>query len=407
MNPTAPAPGAAPLPLLRRGEWTVSQDSAPTAAGLPAVSLAPEVLVRSDARRLRGRTAALPDREGRAAIVRAAWRRFTGGTVRCGGLGPQGPEEFAATLWAGAGLPAALVERWQGMLTDRLDAIVTEPEAPRTAAGRPPLTLVSLPGNTFTCLESVLRAAAAGSALWVRPSTREPFSALRLVAALVEEGWPAELIGCYPTARPVLRALVEVTDRQVLYGGAEVAAEFGDRATATVHGPLRVRAVVAAGAEPASAARQLLELVAGDAGRFCTTVRSILCLDDPEPVAVRLGELLDGIRLAPADPAWPLAASRDAEGAARTAEHVERRIGPADRRFTRRPLLSTAADGSRYLAPTLVGVEPRSGTHPLLGFEPPFPFATVLRATPEQAAALAADGGVTHHIVNHPIGSQR
>ncbi|MFE9422571.1 hypothetical protein ACFYNO_06375 [Kitasatospora sp. NPDC006697] len=406
MTAAAPPATGGVLPLFRRGEWAVSRDRAAAAPGLPAVSLAPEVVIRTDARWLRARSTALPDRQRRIGIVRAAWQRFATGTVRCGVPGPQGPGEFAAALWEGAGLPAPLVGRWLDLLTGLLPDVLREPDRPAPADG-PPITLVSLPGNTFTCLESVLRAAVAGGALWVRPSTREPHSALRLVAALLEEGWPPELIGFYPTARPALHALVRVTDHQVLYGGAELAAEFGGLPTAALHGPLRVRAVVAAGADPQQAAHRLLDLVAADAGRFCTTVRTVYCLGDPEPVATRLGALLDGIPLAPADPLRPLAAVRDPAEAARTAEYVGRRTGSADRWYTRRPLLDTAG-GSTYLAPALLGPAPGGGPHPLLGFEPPFPFATVLRATPDQAAALAGDSGITHQVGSpEPVGSQR
>src|SRR5207244_759100 len=103
----------------------------------------------------------------------------------------------------------------------------------------PAITLVALPGNTFTCLESVCEAVLAGGAVWVRPSTREPLSALRLVSALLQAGWPGELLGFYPTAQGLLRSLVAVTDRQVVYGGAGVCAALRDIPTATLHGPMR------------------------------------------------------------------------------------------------------------------------------------------------------------------------
>jgi hypothetical protein len=375
------------------------------------VSLAPEILIRRDARWLREQSVALvPPPCERRAIVARATRRFTNGTVNCGGLGGQDAAGFESALWAGAGLPAALTRRWGELLAARaaeLSGRAHDDDAP----ARPVLTLVGLPGNTFTCLESVIETVLAGRAVWVRPSTREPLSALRLVCALLEAGWPAELIGFYPTARAVLRALVAVTDRQIIYGGADVRAELRGVTTATVHGPLRVCAVVPPDADPVAAAAELLPLVAGDGGRFCTAVRAILCRSDPAPVAVQLAALLDAIQAPdpgrPSGPdllsalGWPaggldlpLAVSRAPELAAATEAAVFSRLAPGDRMLTRRPVLSRAGSLT-YLAPTLIRLADQPdrgqlawGNPALLGFEAPFPLATIIEVSDAQAAAL-------------------
>jgi hypothetical protein len=390
------------------------------------VSLAPEILIRRDARWLRDQPAALvPPLAERRAIVAWAIQQFTSGTVKCGGLGSQDAAGFRSALWAGAGLPAALTRRWSELLASQVAELsgrgadqdrpaLAEPDAAPgaepvaaatgTAGGRPVLTLVGLPGNTFTCLESVIEAVLSGSAVWVRPSTREPLSALRLVSALLDAGWPGELTGFYPTARAVLRALVAVTDRQIIYGGADVRAELRGVRTATVHGPLRVCAVVPQAADPAAVAAELLPLIAGDGGRFCTTVRAILCRADPAPVAARLAALLDAIQAPPSDPDLPLAASPGPELAAATETAVLSRLGPGDQKLTGRPILSQAGRLT-YLAPTLIrladqpeGAQLAWGDPALLGFEAPFPLATVSKVSPAQAAALASSADLVHRL---------
>ncbi len=310
------------VPLLRLGGWYQSLDLLPSPGlALPPISLAPEILLRRDAKRCR--TAALPatpDLDARATILAAAVQLFSSGSVDCGGLGEQSAAEFRAALWRSAGLPATLVDRWCTMLAGQLAILTTTAAAPVTATGaatadlaasshRPRRTLVSLPANTFTCLESVLAALWAGDVTWVRPSTREPLSALRLVSALVQAGWPSELISLYPTEQRLLRALAAVTDRQVVYGGAELAAAIGEVPGLELHGPMRVCAVVAEGADPGATAAALLQLMAADGGRFCTTLRAIFCRSDPEPLAGCLAELLDAI------PFWPDGSDRP-DGAA-------------------------------------------------------------------------------------------
>jgi hypothetical protein len=394
------------VPLLRRGSWYDSLDVAvPSAPGLPAVSLAPEILIRRDARWLRERSASpVPPLAERREIVTTALRLFTDGEVNCGGLGPQSAGQFRSALWACAGLPGGLTDRWCKLLAAQAAELPASGTAGDDCPTATELTLVALPGNTFTCLESVIEAVLAGRAVWVRPSTREPLSALRLVSALLAAGWPGELIGFYPTARGVLRTLVAVTDRQIVYGGGDVCAELRDVATATVHGPLRVCALVPAEANPAATAAELLPLVAGDGGRFCTTVRAILCLADPEPVTAQLGALLDAIPADPADPCLPLTASADPGLAAATAAAVTERLAPGDRKVTRRPVLSMTGRLT-YLAPTLIRLadqpEPATlawGDPALLGFEAPFPLATVSRVSPAQEAALARTADLVHRL---------
>lgn len=392
------------LPLLRLGEWRESLDHAPPpAANLPALSLAPEILVRSDARRMRARgTSPVPPPAERARILRHALDVFACHTLSTPTLGRQSAPRFRAALRAWAGLPAPLVDRWCELLRASLGRIL-EAAAPAEGGRRPPLTLVSLPGNTFTCLESVLAALASGSAVWVRPSAREPLSALRLVSALIQAGWPADLLGFYPTTREVLPALVKVTDRQVVYGGAEVCASLRPVPTATLHGPLRVCAVVPETAEPAATTARLLPLVAGDGGRFCTTVRAIFCLGDPALLAARLARALDAIGFSPPDAALPLASCATAGAATASEAAVRTRLRPGDRRLTRRPIHSR--DGHRsYLAPTLIRLADRPadrlawGDPALLGFEAPFPLATITRVTAAQAAALTAGADLVHRL---------
>ncbi|MHA6762985.1 hypothetical protein [Streptacidiphilus sp. PAMC 29251] len=416
------------VPLLRLGDWYASLDSAPPPApGLPALSLAPEILVRADARRLRATsTVRPPEPAARIALLRRALRRFAGGTVECGGLGPQSAGQFRELLRRADGLPGALVDRWCALLATELDALVAAPagvvaedSAPDGAGDGLRIGLVALPGNTFTCLVAVLETALSGSAVWVRPSSREAFSALRLLSALRQEGWPAPLLGFYPCTQQVLPTLIKVTDHQIIYGGAEVCARLGGVPSAETRGPLRVCAVVPAGAEPEAAAAWLAPLVASDAGRFCTAVRAVLCLGEADPVAEALARLLDAIPFSPADPDLPLADFPDPARAAALAEALTSRIGAGDRTVTVRPLLSSdaSATGTARLAPTVVrlaeppspaaplspaarprAVAPAWGDPALLGFEAPFPLATVLRVTPGQAAALTAGADLVHHL---------
>lgn len=383
----APAGGETVLPLLRAGRWYRSRDTAEV-PGVPdprlRVSLAPEILIRDDARRLRDRRRHWPALEPgvRLALLDRAVEEFRHGEVPVGGLGTQDPDGFERIMRACAGLPAALVRRWSAMLRDRL-ALLRPADADDTA-----ISLVSLPANTFTCLESVLEAALVSGAVWIRPSRREPVASARLVGALISAGWPPERLGWYPTSPDMLTALVRATTRQVVYGGEAVAARTAEVSSLDLRGPGRTCVIVdqRATADPAPLADRLAHLVAADAGRFCTNASVIVCRGDPDVLARPLADLLDGIRLDPPDPRHPLASCTAGEGR-RVERLLDRYLTAGARVLTRRPTLTTV--GTRtFLAPTLVQVP--GIDHPLVGCELPFPFAVLVPGDGTAAERLGA-----------------
>ncbi|MDG6102980.1 hypothetical protein Daura_15860 [Dactylosporangium aurantiacum] len=372
------------IPLFRRGEWYTSLDTEPVAdLDGTELSLAPEIMLRDDARwwgRVRD-TAPAPAPHARREILRTALDLFQHADLDVGGLGRQSPADFAAAMDVVAGLPPELTTRWCELLRGALDT--TEPHGtPGT------LTLVYLPGNTFTCLDSVCQRIAGGGAVWIRPSRRDPVSAARFVAALLAAGWPAARLGFYPTRTDLFRTLVAVTDEQVVYGGSAMARLAGRQPALTMHGPGRGLAVVPAGTDPDEVAVWLAGLVAADSGRFCRNVRTIACLGDPAGIARACAAVLDGITVPPVDRRWPVAAVPEATALA-AAEAVAAGLGPHDVRVTGREPVVRAA-GRHWLAPTLLHVRWRPD-HPLLGRELPFAFAAVVGVDAERLAALRAE----------------
>jgi acyl-CoA reductase-like NAD-dependent aldehyde dehydrogenase len=256
-----------------------------------------------------------------------------------------------------------------------------------------------LPGNTFTCLVAVGEAVLRGGHIVVRPSRHEPFAAARFVAALLAAGWPADRMSFLPTAPAALGPLVTGTDRQIVYGGPDLVSALppGSTARLDLRGPGRGFAVVGADADPDTTVDRLMDLIAGDSGRFCRNVRTIACLGDPEPLALRLSGALDAVRIDRTDPRWPIAAT-PAPVAAAYRELIDSRIGAGDRRRTSRPVVVECA-GRTFLAPTLVQVA-AAGGHPLVGFEVPFPFATITAVDPAAASVLAARSLFTYDLTS-------
>ncbi|WP_367137688.1 MULTISPECIES: hypothetical protein [Streptomyces] len=398
----------------RRGSWRPSLDTAalPGRSGRLSLSLVPEAVAAADRRRYEPPAGSLPP-AARRKLIDTALGLFDHGTVTVGGLGEQSAADFRTALWETAGVPAALTDRWCGLLRAAAPDAVKEPDEA--------LTLVSLPGNTFTCLESVLAEAARSAAVWVRPSRREPLSAARMVAALLDAGWPPGRLGFYPTEQSALRTLAGLTDRQTVYGGAGLSAAVrtalptGASDRLRVRGPGRGCALLPPGTDPAGAVDRLLPLVAGDGGRFCSNVRTVVCVSGEvssgrgaeeahaparalaTAVARRLAAALDAIRTEPVDDRLPLVAFRVPGEAGRCARRLREGLGPGDRMLTRRPPAARGTGGAEYALPALALLGAGAGPgHPLVGREVPFPFVAVLAASPAGAAAVAGGSSFVH-----------
>ncbi|MDH6140349.1 acyl-CoA reductase-like NAD-dependent aldehyde dehydrogenase [Kitasatospora sp. GP30] len=379
------------IPLFRRGRWYESLDAqeVPGRAGW-RLSLAPAVMAKGDAahsqRSAAGR-AALP-LDARGHVLAAAVELFATGEVQLGPLGTQSATDFHEQLRATVGLPTPLTDRWTAMLRQQLDEATAAATGGAGPAATYRRTLVALPANTFTCLAAVIQAVLDSEEVWIRPSRREPISALRFAAALLQAGWPSDRLGFYPTAPDVLPALIDLTDRQVVFGGDQISERLSGLADLDLRGPGRGLALVPAGADPRERADWLLPLLAADSGRFCKNVCTVLCEDDPEPLARELAARLDAIRLDPADPALPQAAQVDPAHARALARSIEERLSPADRVLTSRPLVHEGEHGT-FLAPALVLLDDPGSPdrpHPLLAYEVPFPFASICRTDPALTA---------------------
>lgn len=353
--------GVATIPLFRRGRWRDSHDVSEVSRHL-RVGLAPDIVVVDDAKWVRNRMPMPPvgNLDSRRALLFSALDAFENAQLSVGDSNFT-RDDFHRLMDECVGLPATLIDRWTAMLREYVAQ--ADPQSG-------PFTFVSLPENTFTCLEAVCAAVLGDAVAWVRPSRKEPMSSARFVAALLDAGWPPERIGYYATTESTVRTLVSCTDRQVIYGGDAVLRAFRKTPTATVRGPGGAVAIVDSDLDIYRTARHLLPGVTNDSGRFCTNVRTIIVFDNIEPLAEALAAQLDSV------PLDQLARFPNADTARSIADRILNWLRPTDTVVTRRPLV-TIERGHTYLAPLLVHVgEPTD--HPLVGLEVPFPFATIV-----------------------------
>jgi acyl-CoA reductase-like NAD-dependent aldehyde dehydrogenase len=380
------------VPLFRRGSWYRSLDlEAPFAESDLRVCTAPALMALSDFPGLRGACAeaTLGPLAVRAERLSQAARLFRHERLEIEGWGSQTPADFFELYAETQGVSPAVTQGWAEQLLAHSQASAARPVAPATG-----VHFVVLPSNTFTCLESCIDAALAGSALAMRPSRREPLSAVRWLASLLAAGWPAEAVALYITTPEAVPRLVKAADEATIYGDeASVDAYRGDPKV-TIHGPLRAAVVLGAGLPVEAGVSSLLALLSDNAGRFCSNIHTILTLGKAAALGERLAAELDQLPLDPERglvPFWPARARAE-----QTAAWLRERLRPGDRVLTRRSLLLSDR-GRHYVAPTLIWLAEPKG-HPLLGFELPLPCAVLAEVSAEDLPFCRTKVGTLQEI---------
>jgi acyl-CoA reductase-like NAD-dependent aldehyde dehydrogenase len=332
-------------------------------------------MLHTDLRALRAQPPAIPPaRAERVELLVEALRRFRSGA-----------ESFERHM-DDYGIPPTLTRRWSEMLAEHAAALRKTDGSSHDGE----VVAVSLPSNTFTCLEACLDALASGAVLWIRPSRREPVSAERFVRCLLDAGWPKLGIGLYPTDRDTLGRLLDWVDRAVVYGDSHV--DGLKRPHVVVRGPGRAVVTVDYGCDVERACDELTELVASNSGRFCTNVGTIILSSPNNSLVEGLARRLDTI--SPEEVAhWVEPARACAVGRA-----VLSHLREGDRLRTRRPMLETLRDRTRLL-PTLVELG-RSRKHPLLGLEVPFSAAVVAVLDGADAHQARAQAQFSYRVGN-------
>jgi acyl-CoA reductase-like NAD-dependent aldehyde dehydrogenase len=352
----------------QRGAWHQSRDSIALLDGsrfsrTPDIDVIAELMLATP-------VMAPSRRADRVAIMRAAARLFRTAAIDFGNC-IQTYAEFAETMRCVHGISRELCDDWGEQLERGLDL---PPNLFLVREGIP--ILISLPANTFLCLESVFASLWQGHRIFVRPSQREPWSAMRLVAALVAAGWPRDMISLVNLDRAGLARVLPRFDHAILYGGHDLHnLRDPDRPGILIKGAGCAVAVIGSGWNDHSI-YGAAGLVARSAGRLCTNVRWLLVEDRPAAFAEALTACLaqrisdaNDIGAFSAAVTDPTAANHQFHSIVGALRHGDRLLGP------RRDW--SAVEGANQ-ACVIAHIHDVRG-HPLLTSEPLFPLALVTK----------------------------
>ncbi|MFJ3631569.1 aldehyde dehydrogenase family protein [Streptomyces sp. NPDC090112] len=351
-----------------------------TGAVMAEMGLVPALFVNRAMKALHAATP-LPAAERASALTRAA-ELFR--TATLGGLTVR---EYEAAVTRVSGLPIEVVRaatrtcadrvshsyrsvqlaRPSGAVPDWRDPLVRTTQAVWTRRGE--VLAVHVPGNHPGTHGFWPEALALGYRVAVRPSTREPFTAHRLVLALREAGFGNDHVVLLPCGHEAADAIVRAAD--LAYGGDEIIRRYADDPGVLSLEPGRSKILLTAGTEWREHLDMIIDSVSRHAGSGCVNATAVLVEGDPVPLAGAIAERLAALpSLPPHDDKARLPVQNT-----KAARALEKFV--LDRaRGTRAWLGGTGfvdelGDGSAVLRPAVHQVD--SADAPQLSAEVPFP----------------------------------
>ncbi|MFF7333611.1 aldehyde dehydrogenase family protein [Streptomyces sp. NPDC008150] len=315
-------------------------------------------------------------------------------------LGGETPEEYCRAQALGSGVPVAVARRALER-TGGDCALLGEVVARQTPSGtggtarwarRGTVLGVVAPSNHPGTHGAWLQALAMGYRVAVRPGTRDPFTPLRLVRALLAAGLEPHGASLLPGSHTAADALVEAAGLSLVYGSEATVARLRGDARVLVRGPGRSKFLVDTPLDDA-VLDHLVEEIASDGGVRCTNTTAVFTSGDPRELGAALAERLarlpahpvtDGRAVLPVRPAAEAAGLRAARdrAAAGAADLTAGHYG-ADG-----PLTPVGGDGVA-LRPSVTVLDDTA--HPALGTELPFPCVWVAPWRPADGIAPLDD----------------
>ncbi len=379
------------LPSFQYGKWYRSRDTLSLDDGA-LLGLIPDIAVVAQVRMSIANDPHQLAHSDMRAILADAMALFACSSLRIGDY-TESFSEFKTRLGAIQGIPSSLVQHWTRQLVEIVDRLLAS--APEQHDGT---MLISLPSNTFLCLESVFDALWNGYRVFIRPSQREPYSALRLVAALLAAGLPPTRISLCALTRTSVANLLPCFSKVLLFGGdglLPLAQSLGAAGVdITVKGAGCSVAIVDDNWTRATLA-SVGRLVARSAGRLCINVRWVVVPARVDSFAQALGDMLTLSAIPDNDPDLMTLPAIDANRTNRLRQSLFEVLRAEDTIVTgARP---QHLDRGERIPPVVIRAA-QADDHPLLKSEPGFPFAMVTKGQPQDLASIFAHAQFAYHV---------
>jgi acyl-CoA reductase-like NAD-dependent aldehyde dehydrogenase len=303
-------------------------------------------------------------------------------------LNGQTIEDYTARATLSTGLTRATVRQAVVDLVAEIEALpeTTAAELPETNFGKGFRTRWVPCGRVFTGLMASnhpvpnvtwVQALFHGYSVLIRPGSRDPFTPMRLIVALLTAGVPATKIAFMPCSHAVGEFLMRQADRGIVYGGEQAVRKWQQDKTVAVRGPGSTKCLL--DMEPDDRIMDhLVSSASFDGGTRCTNLSAVLTSQPVAKVADVLAQRLSTLPVLPADdPAATLLvvdAKRAKQLQQQTAELKAELTDHSVRHDGNDPVVRLE-DGSFLMRPLVLSTD--RADHPAVGTELPFPFVIV------------------------------
>jgi hypothetical protein len=243
--------------------------------------------------------------------------------------------------------------------------------------------------------------------LVLKPGSAEPWTPYRIIQSLIRAGAPQEAFSFYPTDHSGAGVILDVCQRGIVFGDASSVGIWRNDPRVEVHGPGYSKIVI--GTDCVDDWESYLDVMVAsiveNGGRSCINASGIWAPDHTEEISEALAERLAQIRpRAAEDELAQLAPFTDASVATRITQTIDQGLshpGARDVTVSYRGSERLAIwNGCPYLLPTIVYCE--TPAHPLANKEFLFPFASVVRVSPEHLPEALGPSLVVTAITRDP-----
>ncbi|HUS09490.1 MAG TPA: aldehyde dehydrogenase family protein [Pyrinomonadaceae bacterium] len=253
--------------------------------------------------------------------------------------------------------------------------------------------------------------------LVLKPGSAEPWSPYRIIQSFIRAGAPREVFSFYPTDHAGSGEILRHCQRSIVFGDASTSSLWTNDPRVEIHGPGFSKIVI--GEDCIDDWQNYLEVmvrsIADNGGRSCINASGIWVTDHAEEIGEALAEQLAKIVPRPAeDPQAQLAPFVDPNVASRISQLIDQGLNePGAREVTasyREGSRLVEHDGCSYILPTVLVCE--GPEHGMANREFMFPFASVVKVTPEQipaalgpslvVTAITSDADLSRRLVTSP-----
>ena len=235
----------------------------------------------------------------------------------------------------------------------------------------------------------------------LKPGSAEPWSPFRIAQAFIKAGCPAEAFCYFPADHAGAGEILRRTGRSMFFGDVSAVGSWEGDPRVEIHGPGYSKVLI--GDDQLGSWEEYAGLIASsiadNGGRSCVNASGVwVAASHADRVSAAIAERLLQIVPRPVDDEHAgLAPFADPRVADRISQQID--IGletPGAREITaerRNGSRLVEFEGGTYLLPTIVLCE--SAEHPLANREFLFPFAAVVKVSPEEMARMPEPMGKT------------